>query len=570
MSDPNPSQTPNTSTAAVAEPPGAIDRGRPVDPASKSMDDLVALCKRRGFVYPASEIYGGIRGFWDYGPLGVELKNAIRDWWWQCMVKTPPIGPDGNPVEIVGLDSAIIQHPKTWESSGHVAGFNDPMVDCTETNKRYRADHIVLYEVRASSDNSVDGELVGYVGTVLSREEVQAEMDNKKLWKRLRKAFGIDDLEVSLGDPRNETIYTDIPEFRRALVLGPDATKPGTLTEPRAFNLMLDTYPGPIRDEDNKAYLRPETAQGIFLNFKNVLDTSRVKVPFGIAQIGKSFRNEVTPRNFIFRSREFEQMEMEFFYPPDQSQQWYEFWREARYAWWKTLGIHDSNLILRDHDDDELAHYSDACVDVEYRYPFTAPGFGELEGIAHRGCFDLTAHKTGSGKDLSYFDQALQLKLNEQGVPAEDVTSRSRYVPHVIEPASGLTRAVLVLLCEAFTPTPERSGSAYVMSFKPRFAPVKAGVFPLVNKDGMPEIAHKLYLSLREKFDVEYDAKQSIGKRYARMDEIGTPFCFTIDGDTLPGGEHPDTVTVRDRDTLAQERIHLSQVEAYLSEKLRD
>ncbi|MFI4860913.1 MAG: glycine--tRNA ligase [Phycisphaerales bacterium JB063] len=354
-------------------------------------------------------------------------------------------------------------------------------------------------------------------------------------------------------------------------VIGPDATKAGTLTEPRQFNLMLDTYPGPIRDEDNKAYLRPETAQGIFLNFKNVLDTMRVKVPFGIAQIGKSFRNEVTPRNFIFRSREFEQMEMEFFCPPDESQKWYEFWRDVRYQWWLSLGVSEENLILRDHDDDELAHYSSACVDVEYKYPFTAPGYGELEGVAHRGDYDLTAHSKGeknkdSNAKLDYFDQELQVRLQNEGVDKQEIKDRSRYVPHVIEPASGLTRAVLVLLCEAFTPTPDRDGAKYIMSFKPKFAPVKAGIFPLVNKDGMPEVAQKLYNELRQKYMVEYDGKQSIGKRYARMDEIGTPFCFTIDGQTL----EDQTVTVRDRDTLAQERIALDQVAAFIDAKLAE
>lgn len=346
--------------------------------------------------------------------------------------------------------------------------------------------------------------------------------------------------------------------------MGPDATKPGTLTEPREFNLMFETFVGAIRNEDAKAYLRPETAQGIFLNYKNVVDTMRVKVPFGIAQIGKSFRNEVTPRNFIFRSREFEQMEMEWFCPPDESLQWYEFWKIERMKWWESLGIDKANLRFRDHDEDELAHYSKACVDVEYKYPFTAPGFGELEGVAHRGCFDLTQHQEHARTKMEYFDQARQLKAKEEGKSKEEIDAVSKYIPNVIEPASGLTRAVLVLLCEAFTPTPDRKGSAYIMKFKPKFAPIKAGIFPVVNKDGMPEIAHKLYLQLREKYPVEYDAKQSIGKRYARMDEIGTPFCIAIDGDTVEKG----TVTVRDRDTTEQVTIHLDQVEAFLDEKI--
>jgi len=538
-----------------------------VAPEDKSMEELVALCKRRGFVYPASEIYGGINGFWDYGPLGTQLKNNIRDWWWKNLVECPPIGPDGEPVQIVGLDSAIIQNPKTWEASGHVGGFNDPMVDCTETKKRYRADHLYVYLI-TSADPQFG------VSTIIS-EELQAEAFGRDLSEpekraTVRNTLGsaarkqLDrlgkDLAFSYTLKRGDRLTSE----ERAVTIGPDASKPGTLTEAREFNLMFETYVGAIRNEDAKAYLRPETAQGIFLNYKNVLDTMRVKVPFGVAQVGKAFRNEVTPRNYIFRSREFEQMEMEWFCAPDEAAKWYEFWKHKRMEWWLSLGINPDNLRYRDHDDDELAHYSKMCVDVEYKYPFTAPGFGELEGVAHRGCFDLTQHQEHSGTRMEYFDQARQLAAKEAGKSKEEIDAVSKYIPNVIEPASGLTRAVLVLLCEAFTPTPDRKGSKSILSFKPRFAPVKAGIFPLVNKDGMPEVAQKLYMSLREKFTCEYDAKQSIGKRYARMDEIGTPTCITIDGDTLSGG----TVTVRDRDTLAQERVHLDQVERYLREKM--
>ncbi|MEM1213627.1 MAG: glycine--tRNA ligase [Planctomycetota bacterium] len=543
------------------------------DPASKSMDDLVALCKRRGFVYPASEIYGGLNGFWDYGPLGTALKNHLRDHWWHCMVAAPPLAPagvsgydEGEPVSIVGLDSSIIQNPKTWEASGHVGGFNDPMIDCTETKKRYRADHLYIYII-----TSADPE---FGVSVMISDELQAEAFIRNLSepqkrasvrnllgnaarKKLR-ALG-EDITFSYTMARGDQANTE----QRAITYAPDASQAGTLTEPRQFNLMFDTTVGAIKSDDNKAYLRPETAQGIFLNFKNVVDTMRVKVPFGIAQIGKSFRNEVTPRNFIFRSREFEQMEMEWFCPPEESQQWYQFWREQRFNWWLGLGLNPDNLILRDHDPDELSHYSNATVDVEYKYPFTAPGYGELEGVAHRGCFDLTQHKEHSKKDLSYFDQELQVRLQNEGVDKAEIKERSRYIPHVIEPASGLTRAVLVMLCEAYTPDESRPSKVF-MKFPPKFAPVKAGVFPLVNKDGMPEIAQKLYMRLREKYTVEYDGKQSIGKRYARMDEIGTPFCFTVDGDTL----EDQTVTVRDRDSQEQSRIGLDQVEAFLADHL--
>ena len=487
------------------------------------MDDIVALCKRRGFVFPASEIYGGINGFWDYGPLGVTLKNTLRDRWWRDMVDAPPIGPDGEPVSIVGVDTSIIQNPKVWEASGHVGGFNDPMVDCTESKKRYRVDQLEVL--------TVDGKGMWAF----------PENTPDTIAKKLKKAnVAIDD-----GDVRNlEEI--DVAEY--ASIIGPDTTTPGTLTEPRQFNLMFKTYVGALQDEDSTAYLRPETAQGIFLNFKNVLDTMRVKMPFGIAQVGKSFRNEVTPRNFIFRSREFEQMEMEWFCHPDDSQKWYDFWVDARFNWWKSLGVSDANLIRRDHDDDELAHYSTACADVEYKYPFTAPGFGELEGIAHRGCYDLTKHQEHSRQKLTYFDQ----ERNEH------------YLPHVIEPAAGLTRGLLVLLCEAYTPTPDRKGSKCIMSFQPDIAPIQAAVFPLVAKDGMPEKAAALYDDLRKTWRVQYDVKQSIGKRYARMDEVGTPFCFTIDSETL----ERDMVTVRYRDSGEQEQLSIDKVRPFLAERI--
>jgi glycyl-tRNA synthetase len=504
------------------------------------MEQIVSLCKRRGFIYPASEIYGGIRGFWDYGPLGVLLKNNIRDWWWRNMVECPPIGPDGHPVDIVGLDSAIIQHPKVWKASGHVDSFNDPMVDCRETKSRYRADHVKVLV-------PVDGQGFSFA-FVDDREAAE---------KKIKR-----DAKRNVTD-YTEAVLTTLPLDAYAKIVAPDTKTGGTLTEPRAFSLMLDTYPGPIRDEDNKAYLRPETAQGIFLEFKNICDTTRVKIPFGVAQVGKSFRNEVTPRNFIFRSREFEQMEMEWFCHPDEALKWYQFWRAERMKWWVSLGVDPARLRFRDHDQDELAFYSKATVDIEYLYPFTAPDFGELEGVAHRGEYDLTQHSKHSGNKLDYFDQELQLKLKAEGVPEDQVKARSRYIPNVIEPASGLTRAVLVLLCEAFTPDESRPSKMY-MKFKPAFAPIKLGIFPLVNKEGMPELAEKLYLDLRKHFTCEYDPKQAIGKRYARMDEIGTPYCITIDGQTLTD----NTVTLRERDTMSQQRIAMDQVKAFLLEKL--
>jgi glycyl-tRNA synthetase len=505
------------------------------------MEKIVSLCKRRGFVYPASEIYGGLNGFWDYGPLGVLLKNNIRDSWWRNMVECPPIGPDGHPVDMVGVDTAIIQNPKTWVASGHVGGFSDPMVDDRETKQRYRADHVMVYVPRDQKGNAF---------AFLPGEE---EVAQKKIKREARR--NPEDYDM--------VALTKLPLDQYGNIVAPATKTPGTLTEPRAFNLMFITYVGALQSDESKVYLRPETAQGIFLQYKNIVDTTRVKVPFGAAQIGKSFRNEVTPRNFIFRSREFEQMEMEWFCHPDEARKWYEFWKAERMKWWRSLGVAEENLRFRDHAPDELSHYSKMTVDIEYKYPFTAPDFGELEGIAHRGCFDLTQHQHHSGQKLDYFDQDLQIKLKEQGASAEEIKAKSRYIPNVIEPASGLTRAVLVLLCEGYAEDANRPSPVY-MKFDPKMAPIKGGIFPLVNKDGMPEVAEKLYMDLRTRFMCEYDPKQSIGKRYARMDEIGTPYCITIDGDTLKD----QTVTVRERDTLKQERISLDKVRAYLSERL--
>lgn len=510
--------------------------------ATQRMANIVSLAKRRGFVFPASEIYGGLNGFWDFGPLGSMLKNNIRDTWWRDMVECPPIGPDGKPLSIVGLDSAIIQNPKTWVASGHVAGFADLMSDCRETKNRYRADHIVCIEMFVERGGNTIS--LGVLST-LDGEDAGDKI-TAKASKMAKKTGGGKVAPVNMLDAK---AFTVLSEEDRAKVIGPDAENAGTLTEPRAFNLMFNTYVGVFQSEDSKAYLRPETAQGIFLNYKNVLDTSRVKVPFGIAQVGKAFRNEVTPRNFIFRTREFEQMEMEFFCAPEDAKMWYEFWVTTRLNWWhERLGLAKVKLQRREHDKDELAHYSTACADVEYKYPFTEPKFGELEGIAHRGCFDLTQHMSHSGANLTYIDQE---------------NNNAKFIPHVIEPASGLTRAVLAVLCDAYEFDASRPSPEW-LRIKPSLAPIKAGIFPLVNKDGMPEIAEKIYLDLRQSMTCQYDAKQSIGKRYARMDEAGTPYCITVDGDTTKD----QTVTVRSRDTAQQERVAISQLKGYLASKL--
>jgi glycyl-tRNA synthetase len=506
----------------------------------KDMKDIVSLCKRRGFIFPASDIYGGINGFWDYGPLGVELKNNLRDLWWKMMVTCPPLGPKGTayegiPVDIVGLDSSIIQNPKAWEASGHVGGFSDPMVDCRETKLRYRADHLMAYSWKQGNP-----EKPAYVA-------LQDGMEDEDKQKRLKKLGFSQNLDEYNVTPLTDDLITSNLDK----VFGPDAKEIGTLTPPKQFNLMFHTYIGATGGEDNKAYLRPETAQGIFLNFKNVVDSSRVRVPFGIAQIGKAFRNEVNPRNFIFRSREFEQMEMEWFCHPDEAKIWRDFWFAERTKFWQAIGLKSDNLRMRDHDSDELSHYAKSglgTADIEYRFPFTAPDFGELEGIAHRCDFDLTQHQKHSGVKLEYLDPVTQQK----------------FMPHVIEPAAGLTRGVLAMITEAYTPDPSRPSGVY-LNLHPALAPKKAAILPLTAKDEHPVIATKLYMDLRNDFAVDLDIKQNIGKRYARQDEIGTPYCFTIDDQTVSD----QTVTVRERNTMAQERISLDNVAEYLRKNIR-
>lgn len=496
---------------------------------TKDMKDIVALCKRRGFIFAASDIYGGINGFWDFGPLGTQLKNNLRDRWWKDMVITPPIGPDGNPIEIVGVDSAIIQNPRSWEASGHVGGFNDPMVDCKESKKRYRADHMVVYVPK-------DGEGVSVA--------VDKDADEAEVEKRLKKLAG----GKSIGN-FDVTTFDKLPLEKIPSVIGPDVKEPGTLTEPRQFNMMFHSYAGAAAGEENKVYLRPETCAGIFLNFKNVVDSSRVKVPFGIAQIGKAFRNEVTPRNFIFRSREFEQMELEWFCAEEDVPMWFDFWVQQRKNFWESVGIPLNKLHFLDVPKEELAHYSSRTIDFEYQFPFSGEGFDELEGIAHRGNFDLTQHQEFSGTKLEYMD------------PQDP---KNRFLPHVIEPSSGLTRGVLALLSEAYTVDESRPSGVY-MNFTPEMAPKKAAILPLTAKDEHVPLAQKLYLDLREDYVVDLDIKQNIGKRYARQDEIGTPYCFTIDNDTIAD----QTVTVRERNTMSQERIHMDKVKVFLREKMK-
>ncbi len=546
------------------------------------MDKLVSLCKRRGFLFQSSEIYGGLNGFWDYGPLGVELKRNIKEAWWRDMVTghddlaPPPGAPEA--YEMVGLDCTIIMHPQVWKCSGHFDLFVDKMVDCTESKKRYRYDHVRGRWVQSLHGVHVGQGTVGYWSdtvepvfvTTMAEDNVEAELE-----KRALRHFGLraKDAESLNWKPGPTQSLATVSDFTR--VLGPDATKLATLTPPRDFNLMFKTIIGALGTEEDSAFLRPETAQGIFVNFKNVLDSTRVRVPFGIAQMGKSFRNEITPRNFTFRSREFEQMEIEFFCHPKSSPQWYQYWRDRRMKWYTDLGLAGERLRLREHDKDELSHYSCGTSDIEYAFPFLPPGeFGELEGIAHRGDFDLRSHMEGK---LVAKDGQLVVELGEDGKPKwkgsgkdlsyRDDLTNERFVPHVIEPSAGADRGTLAFLCEAYheDQAPDEKGelqTRVVMKFHPRIAPIKAAVFPLVKKDGMPEIAQRIYRALKPHMTVFYDEKGAVGRRYRRQDEAGTPFCLTVDGQTLADG----TLTVRDRDSLKQERVHERDLVAALQE----
>lgn len=427
------------------------------------MDRLVSLCKRRGFIFQSSEVYGGINSCYDYGPMGVELKKNIKELWWKSLVYERD--------DIEGVDASILMHPRVWEASGHVEGFTDPLVDCKKCKMRFRADQI----------------------------------------------------DASRGCPNCG----------------------GELTEPRMFNLMFKTYMGPVEDAASIVYLRPETAQGIYVNFHNVREASRQKLPFGIAQIGKAFRNEITPGNFIFRMREFEQMEMQYFVKPGSDEQWFEFWKEERMKWYERLGIRKENLMFSQHTPKELAHYAKAAFDIQYKFPF---GWQEIEGIHNRTDFDLGRHQEYSKKNLQYFDQ----ETNE------------RYIPYVIETSTGVDRLMLTTLADAYDEDEAAGETRVVLRFDPRIAPMKAAIFPLVKKDGMPEIAHNIVNGLRKQFRVFYDEAGAVGRRYRRQDEIGTPYCFTVDSQTLQDG----SVTVRNRDTMAQERVSQDKIMEYLLERV--
>ncbi|WP_276652279.1 glycine--tRNA ligase [Corynebacterium vitaeruminis] len=452
------------------------------------IDTVVNLCKRRGLVYPCGEIYGGTRSAWDYGPLGVELKENIKRQWWRSMVTSRP--------DVVGVDTSVILPRQTWVSSGHVEVFTDPLVESLHTHKRYRADHL------------------------------------------------LEAYEEKHGHPAPNGL-ADIND--------PETGQPGAWTEPRAFSGLLKTFLGPVDDEEGLHYLRPETAQGIFVNFKNVMTSARMKPPFGIANIGKSFRNEITPGNFIFRTREFEQMEMEFFVKPGTDEEWHQYWIDARHQWYLDLGVNPDNLRLYEHPKEKLSHYSKRTVDIEYAFNFQNSKWGELEGIANRTDYDLRVHSEGSGEDLSYFDQ----------------TTGERWIPYVIEPAAGLGRSMMAFLVDAYheDEAPNAKGGVdkrVVLKLDYRLSPVKVAVLPLSKKEPLTDKAEELAAQLRQFWNIDYDTSGAIGRRYRRQDEIGTPFCVTVDFDTLEDG----AVTVRERDTMAQERVKLEDLQSYLASRL--
>ena len=445
-----------------------------------TMDKIVAFCKRRGFVYQSSEIYGGIRSSYDYGPLGVEMKRNIKEEWWRRLVHMRE--------DVVGLDAAIIMHPKVWEASGHTATFNDMLVESRTSGRRYRADHLIEEATGADAEG-------------MSAEEMT---------------------QIIAEDDRIKDPVDGGRDFAPV----------------RPFNLMFETYTGPVKSPENVVYLRPETAQGIFVNFKNVTQTNRVKVPFGIAQQGKSFRNEITPGNFIFRTREFEQMEMEFFVEPGTDEEWHEYWLQERWNWYTSLGMDPENIRLYEHPKEKLSHYAKRTVDIEYNFPFR--GWSELEGIANRTDYDLKQHTQFSGENLEYVDQA----------------TNERYVPYVIEPAAGPDRIMLAFLVDAYTEEEVNGESRTVLKLHPRIAPTKAAVFPLSKKEPVSTIARELYDELKGDYRLFYDDSGSIGRRYRRQDEAGTPFCVTVDFDTAEDKK----VTIRDRDTLEQERVPITAV----------
>ncbi|UCF44546.1 MAG: glycine--tRNA ligase [Planctomycetota bacterium] len=480
------------------------------------LEDIVSLCKRRGFIFQSSEIYGGLASCYDYGPLGVELKNNVKKAWWNSVVQMRD--------DVVGLDCSILMHPLVWKASGHVDKFADLIAECKKCNARTRVDHLAEHAEEHTEHISIDA--------AMAKEH---DLSNK---------------------------------------VCPNCGAVGGFTEPMPFKLMFETQMGANVDDSMTMHLRPETAQGIFANFRNVLDTTRVKIPFGIAQIGKSFRNEVTTKAFIFRTREFEQAELEFFCEPGTDEKWFEHWKKTRFDWYVELGIKKENLRMRDHAGDELAHYAKSCVDVEYKFPLGSGDWQELEGIANRTDFDLRQHQRGIRTLNKWFENNRLMDKIELAAEAEDYESgplsyfddeqKKRYIPYVIEPSAGIDRSALAFLVDAYDEEEVRGEKRNLLRFHHALAPIKVGVFPLVKREGMPEIAKNIYNDLKRHFNCFYDEKGAVGRRYRRQDEAGTPFCITVDGQT----KEDNTVTVRDRDSMEQVRVATDQLRSHLQERL--
>lgn len=489
---------------------------------NETIEKIVSLAKRKGFVFQSSEIYGGLNGCWDYGPLGVELLRNIKEEWWKAMTYRE---------DVEGLDAAILMHPRVWQASGHVENFTDPMIDCKQCKSRFRLDTLGdaiaekkkgkifrAFEEKISGDKSKDTALQAIKEIHSEPSELfEAVLENNDL------AF----------DLLSETNC-------------PNCGTKGEFTEPRSFNLMFKTFVGSVESSDNVVYLRPETAQGIFVNFLNVQGASRQKLPFGIAQIGKAFRNEINTKNFLFRTREFEQMEMQYFVKPEEDKKHYDYWKERRMQWYKDLGMNPEKLRYHDHPTDKLAHYAKEATDIEYQFPF---GWGEIEGIHNRTDFDLRRHEEYSGKSQKYFDDQ----------------TKEKFIPYIIETSAGASRGFMAFLVDAYHEEEVKGETRVVLRFHPKIAPIKAAIFPLVNKDGMPEVAREIEKELRPYLRVFFDDKGAVGRRYRRQDEAGTPYCITVDTQTLEDG----TVTVRERDSMEQIRISKDQLLSYLLKQLR-
>ena len=472
----------------------------------EELEKLVSLAKRRGIIFPSSEIYGGLSSVWDYGPIGVEIKRNVKNLWWKSFVSERD--------DIFGIDASILMHPDVWKASGHLESFSDPLVECSITGKRYREDHIFILEIETKKENKI----------------IAIEASDKNEAEKLVKEKIISIIPLIESDSKENP--------------SPDG---GTLSDPRNFNLMFKTFIGPVEDSSSTVYLRPETAQAMFVNFLNVLNSSRKKIPFGIAQQGKSFRNEITPGNFTFRTREFEQMEMEFFCSPDDDEKWHDYWIQFSLDWFKKYGIREENLMIRKHESEELPHYSKASSDIDYLFPWS---WGELETISNRTDYDLKAHSELSGKDLSYFDQE----------------NNKRFTPYVIEPAMGADRSVLAFLCDAYCEEETDKETRTLLKLHPEIAPIKIAVLPLSRNEKLSEYSRNIFDRLNSLYTTQYDDTQSIGRRYRRQDEVGTPLCVTIDFESV---EEDDSVTIRNRDTMEQIRVSSDKLLEAINDQLK-